>query len=80
MIVSGTQRTLQRAALLSELRQIARDFDISIEADENRTHIFDLGNADYPLEARFLRVRRENLLWTISTLETHSPLVGGRVS
>ena len=72
MTLFSTLQPTELAALISDLRQIVHNFDLSIEAEETRSHISDLANANYPLEARILRVRRNNLLGTISTLEAHS--------
>jgi hypothetical protein len=72
MIRPSTSRTTELAALTSDLRQIVYDFEISIEGEESRARVSDLANAKYPLAARILRVRRDNLLATISTLEAYS--------
>jgi len=42
------------------------------QGEESRAQVSDLANAKYPLAARILRVRRDNLLATISTLEAYS--------
>ena len=72
MTLFSTSPPTELAALISGLRQIVHNFDVIIEAEETRSQIFDLANANYPLEARILRVRRNNLLGTISTLEAYS--------
>jgi hypothetical protein len=72
MILFSTSRPAELAALTSELRQIVYSFEISIEGEESRAQISDLANANYPLAARILRVRRDNLLATLSTLENYS--------
>jgi hypothetical protein len=53
---------MKLTALIAELRQAARNLEISIEHEEQRACIF---------VARHLRDRRDNLLLTISTLESH---------
>ena len=72
MILFSTSRPAELTALMSRLRQIVYNFDISIQDEESRAQIFDLANTNYPLAARILRVRRDNLLATISTLEDYS--------
>jgi hypothetical protein len=72
MIRSSTSRPAELAALTSHLRQLIYNFEISIEVEESRAQTSDLANANYPLAARMLRVRRDNLLATISTLEDYS--------
>jgi hypothetical protein len=72
MTLFSTSRPAELAALISGLRQTVHNLDISIEDEESRAHISDLANVDYPMAARILRVRRNNLLATISTLEAYS--------
>ena len=72
MALFSTSRPAELAALMSRLRQVVYNFDISIQDEESRAQISDLANANYPLAARILRVRRDNLLATISTLEAYS--------
>ncbi len=68
----GMSRPAQLTALISELRQTVRKLETRIEDEEVRTHIFDRANANYSIAATILRVRRDNLFATISTLEAHS--------
>jgi hypothetical protein len=53
---------MQLTGLIADLRQVARDLEISIEHEEKRAFLF---------VARHLRDRRDRLLLTISTLESH---------
>ena len=53
---------MQLTGLIADLRQVARDLEISIEHEEKRAFLF---------VARHLRGRRDNILLTISTLENH---------
>ena len=53
------QEAAQLRALISDLRQIIRNFAISIETEKDRAW------------ARDIRARRGNLLETISILETY---------
>ena len=61
----------QLSALISDLRRTISNFEIDIEAEENRARVVDTANVTYPILARNLRNRRGNLLATLSTLETH---------
>ena len=75
-----TSRTMmQLTVLIADLRQAVRNLEISIEYEEDRARIF---HAPYPILARHLRSRRDNLLLTVSTLETHvnDPISLQRVS
>lgn len=64
-------------ALISDLRRTVRYFDLDIEVEETRAGIFDVQNAEYPILARSLRTRRDNLLATIAILETAKRLHEG---
>ena len=66
MILFSTSRPVELTALMSRLRQIVYNFEISIEGEESRAQISDLAYANYPLAARILRVRRDNLLATMA--------------
>jgi hypothetical protein len=43
--------------------------DADIQTEEERVNAFDHSSPTYPVMARHLRVRRDNLLATISLLE-----------
>jgi hypothetical protein len=53
---------MQLTALIADLRQVVCNLEISIKHEQDRAQIF---------LARQLRGRRDNLLRTISTLESH---------
>ena len=64
-----TSRTMtQLTVLIADLRQAVRKLEISIEYEEDRARIF---HAPYPILARHLKARRDNLFLTVATLETH---------
>jgi hypothetical protein len=56
-------------ALILDLRRTVRYFDLDIEVEETRAGIFDVQCPEYPILARNLRARRDNLLATIAILE-----------
>jgi hypothetical protein len=60
---------LQQSILIADLRRVVALIDADIEAEEERAHAFDHSSATYPVLARQLRQRRDNLLATISLLE-----------
>jgi hypothetical protein len=72
MTLLSMSQPAELAALISRIRQTVQHFDISIADEETRAGISDLENANYPLAARILSVRRNNLLATLSTLEVYS--------
>ena len=55
--------------LISDLRRLVQLLEAEIETEEQRTTIFDPANSNYPVFARKLRGRRDNLIATISRLE-----------
>jgi hypothetical protein len=55
--------------LISDLRCLVPLLEANIEAEEERTGIFDPANSSYPVLARQLRARRDNVIATISRLE-----------
>jgi hypothetical protein len=56
--------------LLSDLRRRVEVLTADIAQEEGRTQKFNDADPAYPPLARSLRTRRENLLATISTLQT----------
>ena len=74
MFTSHFETSINRAAyaltaLISDLRRTVRYFDIDIEVEETRAGIVDVRKPEYPISARSLRTRRDNLLATIAMLE-----------
>ena len=63
--------TMKLRALVADLHLRAQVLDADIHDEEQRTGIFDVANVAYPILARNLRARRDNLLATIRVLESH---------
>jgi hypothetical protein len=61
--------TMKPRALVSDLHLQVHFLDRDIHDEEQRTGILDLANIAYPILARTLRARRDNLLATIRMLE-----------
>ena len=57
------------SALISDLDRTVRIIDADIAHEEKAAERFDLSDAAYPIVARILRVRRDNLAKTIASLE-----------
>ena len=57
------------AALISNLDRRAQLLDQDIAAEEERAQVFTPADAAYPILARTLRARRDNLRSTIAALE-----------
>jgi hypothetical protein len=60
-------------ALIANLLLQVRFLDADIRDQEQRMGIFDVTDVAYPLLARNLRARRDNLLATIRVLEGQLP-------
>jgi hypothetical protein len=70
---SETQSALQEAALITtmiiDLDRIVQLLDCDIAFEEERSRVSDRCDPAYPILARTLSVRRDNLKVTISTLK-----------
>ena len=66
-------------ALISDLRWRVQLLDSDIQDEEKRTGISNVSNTAYPILARKLRTRRDNLLATITTLESQLAETGEAV-
>jgi len=62
--------TMKLRALVADLQLRSQVLDKDIHDEEQRTSIFDTASVAYPILARNLRVRRDNLLATIKVLES----------
>jgi hypothetical protein len=56
--------------MIAEMRRVVQVLDCDVRTDEGRSRIFDRSDANYPMLARTLVARRENLKATIAALET----------
>jgi hypothetical protein len=63
------QEMAQIETLIQSLQDAVERLEHDITAEEARVGIVDLANVGYPILARVLAVRRENLLATIETVE-----------
>ena len=62
--------TLKLRALIADLRSRIEILDIDIRNEEERTSVFDAAHVAYPILARTLQTRRDNLSTTIRMLES----------
>jgi len=65
----GLTEAARISALIGDLDRIVRIIDADIGHEEKAAGRFDLSDAAYPIVARMLRVRRDNLAKTIASLE-----------
>jgi hypothetical protein len=67
-------RELERiSALISDLDRVVRILDSDIVTEEERAGVSDTSDPDYPILARTLAARRDNLKDTIAALEKRLP-------
>jgi hypothetical protein len=60
---------LQIATLIGSLSRSVELLTVDIEHEETRVGVRNLSDPDYPVLARSLRVRRDNIRTTIASLE-----------
>jgi hypothetical protein len=63
------REALQTKTLIADISRIVHILDSDIAAEEEQARIFDRTRAEYPILARTMAARRDNLLNTISALE-----------
>ena len=63
------REAVQIRTLMSDLDRIVRILDCDIAAEEEHAKVFDRSQAEYPMLARQLTARRDNLRNTIAALE-----------
>jgi hypothetical protein len=66
---TALREAAQIETLIRSLNESAGKLDADIAIEEERTGISDPANAEYPILARVLSVRRRNLEATIATFE-----------
>jgi hypothetical protein len=73
----GLAEAAQITALIIELHRIDRGIGADIVREEQEAGLFDVSNAAYPIMARILKARRNNLANTIASLEAKLTRSGG---
>jgi hypothetical protein len=63
------REALQTRVLISDIARIVQILDGDIAAEEEQARIFDPSQVEYPVLARTLAARRDNLMNTIAALE-----------
>ena len=59
-------------AVIADLSRTVNMLDGDLAAEEERSRVYDLSNAEYPMLARIITARIENLRTTIATLEARA--------
>jgi hypothetical protein len=66
---AAAREAVQISKMISDLDRLVRILDCEIAAEEQRAHVFDRSDDAYPVLARMLAARRDNLMDTIAALE-----------
>jgi len=64
-----SREELQTRSLIADIDRIVQIIDSDIAAEEENASVFDRSQAEYPMLARSLAARRDNLKGTIAALE-----------
>jgi len=67
----ATMKLTKLRTLVADLHSQVQFLDQGINDEEQRAGMFDVTDFAYPILARTLRARRDNLLATIRVLESH---------
>jgi hypothetical protein len=63
------REALQTRVLIADISRVAQILNGDIAAEEEQARVFDRSRFDYPILARTLTARRDNLLGTIAALQ-----------
>ena len=69
-LLNYPRTAMKLQALIADLRWRIQLLGSDVQEEEKRTGVSDLSNRAYPILARNLRTRRDNLLATIAMLES----------
>jgi hypothetical protein len=64
-----SRETVQTRSLIADISRIVQILDSDIATEEGQARVFDPSQAEYPILARTLATRRDNLKETIAALE-----------
>ena len=64
-----SREALQTRTLIADIDRVVQIINSDIAAEEQQAGVFDFRHADYPMLARTLAARRDNLNRTIAALE-----------
>jgi hypothetical protein len=66
---SRSREALQARSLIADIDRVVQILDSDIAAEEEKAGVFNRSQAEYPMLARTLAARRDNLKGTIAALE-----------
>ncbi|SHI07086.1 hypothetical protein [Bradyrhizobium erythrophlei] len=64
-----SREAVQTRSLIADIGRIVQILDTDIAAEEEQARVFDPSQAEYPMLARTMAARRDNLWETIAALE-----------
>jgi septation ring formation regulator EzrA len=67
--IDASSAALRTAKLIADIDRVVQILNSDITAEEQQAGVFDSSRAQYPLLARTLATRRDNLKETIAALE-----------
>jgi hypothetical protein len=73
------REALQTRILIADIFRVVQILDSDIAAEEEQARAFDRSKVGYPMLARMLAARRDNLTDTIAALEQRLPVSPGSV-
>ena len=68
----------QTKLLIADLDRIVQILNVDVAAEEEQAKVFETTRHEYPILARALKARRDNLLDTIAALRQRLPSVKDR--
>jgi hypothetical protein len=66
--------------MIADLRRVVQVLDCDVQTEEERSLMFDRSSAQYPMLARTLVARRDNLKATIAALEARLSSIGPAIT
>ena len=64
-----SREALQTQSLIADIDRVVQIIDSDIAAEEEKAGVFNRSQAEYPMLARTLAARRDNLMGTIAARE-----------
>jgi hypothetical protein len=77
---TSTREAESIGTMIADMRRVVQVLDCDVQTEEERSWIFNRSNANYPMLARTLVARRENLKVTIAALEARLSLIGPAIT
>jgi len=69
----GGHHAFRIKKMIDDMRRVISSLDTEITLEEDRTRVHDQSHYTYPITAKSMRQRRDNLMLTIAALEAKLP-------